>query len=732
MTFHPELREPELREPAPAVTPAPAPRAASMLRYAPAIFLSAFLLFMVQPLLASIILPWFGGSSGVWTTCLLFFQALLLGGYAYAHLLGRFSLRVQSRIHLVLVLGSLAFLPIIPSLGWQPTGAEAPIPRILGLLAATVGVPYLILASTGPLLQNWFSRDAGGAPPYRLFALSNAASLLGLVTYPFLVQPFLDVNPQAVGWSLAYGGFALAVGFCAPGLRRGPAAGAASGSGAARPGARGPSSPGPEITARITPPRAPARDERFFWWALPATASALLLGITNTLTTEVAPVPFLWVLPLALYLLTFILAFDHPRWTPRRVVAPLFVIALLANTFLLRLVLPDPSWMRQLLIASATLFLAGLVCHGELARLKPHPRHLTAFYLSVAAGGALGGLLVAVVAPVVFHDFWEVPLGLLVCLLLLLARVYTDPESRLSPARRPRAWLAVAIGVGLLGPALLGVPILNAMNQEQQVRNFYGVLQVDTREADTPLARRILKHGITIHGAQFLDPDRRDQPNTYYGWGSGAALAVTRHPVRRAGGALHAGVVGLGAGTLAAWGRSGDVFRFYELNPQVVHLARTAFTFLADSPASVDVVLGDGRLSLRREAARAPASLDLLVVDAFSGGSIPVHLLTRECFETYWRVLRPGGILAVHVSNEYLRLAPVVRGAAEALGKEAVLVHQAPDTSRAEESSDWVLVTGNATFLADPVVREAATPWTEEDSPILWTDRRASLLPVLR
>lgn len=705
----------EPREPA-AIAP---PRAASMWRFAPAIFLSAFLLFQVQPLLAATILPWFGGGSGVWTTCLLFFQALLVGGYAYAHFLGRFSLRTQSRIHLLLVLGSLACLPIIPSTGWQPTGAEAPIPRILGLLAATVGAPYLILASTGPLLQNWFSRGSGGEPPYRLFALSNAASLLGLLTYPFLVQPYLDVNPQAVGWSLAYAGFALAVGFCAPGLGRGPAFDMGT-------------DPLPAAGPEALDSKRPGRGDRFYWWALPACASVLLLGITNTVTTEVAAVPFLWVLPLALYLFTFILAFDRPRWYVRRVHGTLFVLALLGNTFLLHLVLPDPSWMRRILLASGTLFLAAMVCHGELARLKPHPRHLTGFYLSVAAGGALGGFLVAVVAPAVFRDFWEVPLGLVACLLLLLARIYTDPHSRLAHARRPRAWQWIAVGTGLLAPALLGVPILDALHQERQVRNFYGVLQVETQATGTPLARRILKHGITLHGAQFLDPARRREPISYYGAGSGLDLAVSRHPVRRRGGALDVGAVGLGAGTLAAWGHPGDVFRFYELNPQVVRLARSDFSFLSDSPATVEVVLGDGRLSLRREAARNPGSMDLLVVDAFSGGSIPVHLLTRECFELYWRVLRPDGILAVHVSNEYLRLAPVVRGAAQALGKEALPVHQPADPSRGEESSLWVIMTGNAAFLDDPVVRERITPWGPADTPVVWTDRRASLLSVLR
>jgi hypothetical protein len=683
-----------------------------MVRYASAIFLGAFLLFQVQPLLGSYILPWFGGAAGVWTACLLFFQAVLLAGYLYAHLLSRLSVRRQVLVHLGLLTASLALLPITPGPAWKPDAAGFPVLRILALLSVCVGGPFLLLSTTGPLFQSWFSRERPGASPYRLYALSNAASLLGLLTYPFLVQPRMDREMQTVAWSWAYGLFVAVSIVCGWRLL-------ARGTGPAD------LSPAPG-NAADTGPRF-----RLLWIALPACAVILLLGITNRVTTDMAAVPFLWVLPLVVYLLTFILTFDRDGWYSRRVFAPLLGAVLLANTFLVPLVV-TPGWTAQFLIAAATLFVCGMVCHGELVRLKPSPRRLTAFYLSLAAGGAAGGVFVAVIAPAVFPGFWEVPLGLIACLLLFLTALHRDPASPLAGGRRPKAWQAIAVGVGILGPALLGEVLIALWNSDLEVRTFYSVLQVRVKDAGTPEGRKIMTHGNTVHGLQFLSPERRGWATAYYGPESGAALAVENHP-RRGSGPLRIGVIGLGAGTLAAWVHAGDTVRFYEIDPEVETLARREFTFLESCPGSVEVVIGDGRISLEREATAGREPLDILAVDAFAEGSVPVHLLTRECLELYERSLAPDGILAVHVSNKYLRLGRVVRGAAEALGKRASQVVSRADPAHGRHPTHWVLVADPRHPVWDaPAVRNAVTPWSEGGAPVVWTDRFSSLLQILR
>jgi hypothetical protein len=574
-----------------------------------------------------------------------------------------------------------------------------------------VGGPYLFLSATGPLLQSWFSRERAGASPYRLYALSNAASLLGLLTYPFLVQPRLDREAQTVAWSWGYGLFVAACIGCGWRLLKH--------------GRKPPGNPVPAEGSMVTAPGL-----RILWAALPSCAVVLLLGITNQVTTDMAAAPFLWVLPLVVYLMTFILSFDRAGWYSRRVYAPLLVVVLLANTFLLRLL--APAWEFRIVLSMATLFVCGMVCHGELVRLKPPPRGLTAFYLSLAAGGALGGAFVALAAPVLFPGFWEVPLGLLLVLLLFLAAVHQDPASRLTGGRRPRAWQGIAIGVGVLGPALLAEPLISLWNSDVEVRTFYGVLQLRVKDEGTPDARRIMSHGNTIHGIQFLSPERGDLATAYYGPGSGAALAMEDHP-RRGRGPLRVGVIGLGAGTLAAWAREGDLVRFYEIDPKVEELAREQFTFLASSRGTVQVVIGDGRISLEREVAEGRDPFDVLAVDAFTEGSVPVHLLTRECMDLYRRALAPDGILAVHVSNKYLRLGPVVRGAAEALGKRAAQTFAGGDPGRGRHNTHWVLVADPAhPVWRSPAVRNAVVPWKETEAPVVWTDRFSSLLQVLR
>jgi hypothetical protein len=740
-------------------------------RYAAAIFLGAFLLFQVQPLLGQAILPWFGGASSVWTACLLVFQALLVLGYAYAHWLSRWTARRQVLLHAVILLISLAFLPVLPAEAWRPEGGEDPVLRIVLLLVATVGVPYVLLAATGPLLQSWLTRETSGASPYRYYALSNAASLLGLLTYPFLLQPRSELTEQAGFWSWGYGAFALAVIACGIGFaaRRGtaePAAAMRDETGSGGPGAAaGGTNEVPETVSAdpagglgLEPDAEPSKKVRALWALLPAAASALLLGITNTLTSEVAAVPFLWVLPLALYLITFIIAFEHPGWAPRRVLVPLLIAVLVWNSLLIHLVLRF-HWWHHVVGNAATVFVAGLLCHTEVARLRPHPRHLTAFYLTLSVGGALGGFLVAVGAPLVFPGYWEVPLTLFAIVLLFL---YVIARASSAPVRLgPRARIWTTIGVGAAGPLLMAGPMARTWESDLQKRSFYGVVDVATADAGTPQARRIFLHGSTVHGTQFLDPVRSHAATTYFGKGSGVdvALSFRRAGGRRSGGSdrervavgdpaggavrdpegsapvpLSIGVVGLGAGTIAAWGEPGDVMRFYELDPLVEEVARDRFSYLSDSRARVDVVIGDGRIALERDLAAGQAGFDVLVLDAFSGGSIPMHLLTREAFAAYRLALAPGGLLAVHVSNKHLDLTRVVAGAAMANGMLAFTCSQGQDRKAGIEENVWVLAgeTLDPATLPDTSATADLADAARGAVPVVWTDRFSSLLPVLK
>jgi len=681
-----------------------APAWSLRLRYGLAIVLGAFLLFQVEPLLAQALLPRFGGASSVWAACLVVFQVLLLAGYAYAHWVSNLSPRRQAVVHVVLLLVSLIFLPIT-TMNDSGQGGE-PAFRIARLLLRNIGLPFLLLAATGPLLQSWFSRETREAP-YRFYALSNAASLLGLLTYPFLMQPLFDLTLQDRIWSAGYALFVLTLLVVSVAYAR-------------RPPFRA-----DVASATVLAPR--SRVDEALWLLLPGAASVLLLGITNELTSEMTAVPFLWVIPLALYLLTFVLAFEKPQWYSRRGLGIAFGACLCLWTP--RAVIFPSHGLENLLLAVATLFFAAWICHAELVRVRPAPERLTAFYLCIAAGGALGGILVGIVAPLVFSTYWEVPLGLLGVWFLLLVSLYRDPSSPFRGGKPARVWGWLAAATGVLGPLVFAAPLLQVLNYDRHERNFYGVLLIDDTVSASGAPIRTLVNGSTLHGAQFLDPAARRLATTYFGAGSGVAIALEQHPKRSAGTPLRVGVIGLGVGTVASWGRPGDVFRFYEIDPAVVRYARSEFTFLGDSHATVETVLGDGRISLDHEPPDR-TRFDVLAVDAFSGGSIPTHLLTRESFELYRRVIQPDGIIAVHVSNRFLRLVPVVRGAAESLGIPCVLIAQNADPSTARQPNSWVLVTNNDAFMKS--IAGQVTPWRSTEDPVLWTDRRTSLLRVLR
>ena len=899
-----------------------------MFRYAATIFVSAFLLFQVQPLIGRFILPWFGGGPSIWTSCMLFFQLLLLGGYLYAHLISvMLKPRVQVITHLILLAVSLVFLPIAPSESWKPVSDQSPLQQILLLLVATVGMPYFLLSSTGPLMQKWFSQTSSGQSPWRLYALSNIGSLLALLSYPFAFEPWLALREQVWSWSAVYAVYVALAAWCGIRLLRFQR----------RAATESPSDVNLKLLSDETSGSLedagqvrPGFGTMTLWVALAACSSAMLLATTNQLCIDVATVPFLWVLPLSLYLISFIICFDSPQWYDRRA----YGILLLACSPVACWILnegADVNISKQVAIYATILFTCCMTCHGELVSCKPHAKYLTLFYVLISAGGALGGVFVAIVAPYTFHGYWEYHIGLVACCAVTLIAwcsqrvwqrlpsaafwiwamivatnvtlvayfVYQPLEGVIdakdatilfgiyaviqfiglivtgaverrwmgliatwavvssllcgwmmgygtwqfpdvmsstyrtvtiacavaSPVvaaaflwcahriERPGSrtlvsrfylsgtlYLMVMAACGALwyfgrieqwqaesffmtaGAALLmewsargfcgpdqpsigfwfwvpGITLIllltnslavivrsdNAADEDRQTvytsRNFYGVLRVqeegfyDEDDQAFVTLKYALTHGQIKHGFQFVDEYWKTQPTTYYGRESGIGIAIQmsrkrqsetdKHPLR-------VGVVGLGTGTIAAYGEKGDTFRFYDINPDVVALSDKYFTYLHDSAAKTEVVIGDARIMMEREiAANQLQNFDILAIDAFSSDAIPVHLLTSECGEIYRQHLRPGGILAVHISNRFLDLNPVSRGLAEHLGWKAYRIENSGDDSAGVFSSTWILLTADEEPGKVAAFQDALTPWKDSESVLHWTDDYSGLWQVI-
>ncbi len=696
------------------------------------ILLGAFLLFQVQPIISKMILPWFGGSPMVWTTCLLFFQTLLLAGYAYAHLLTRnVTVSRQALVHVILVAGALFLLPITPGDEWKPVDGDQPTLRILTLLTVCVGLPYFLLAGTSPLIQSWFARVYPHRSPYRLYALSNAGSLAALISYPFLVEPALTSSSQGRLWSAAFGVYAMLCGVAVYGLWRGRS-----------------NLPHEELTqdsSRDTTTTPRARRVRIAWLLLPTLASVLLMSVTNHLCQNVAVVPFLWVAPLTLYLLSFIICFERDAWYVRPLFGAAAVLAVTAASYFVLGKYQQEFWdemgrgdwwwrvMHSVVLETSIylvlLFSLCMVCHGELVRLKPPPRQLTSFYLTIAAGGALGGLLVALVCPVVFSTHLELNLAILIGFSLAAYLSIVDAN---------RGWLGGASPVirGCLALLVAVVVIVvvwgqwEAWDREQGLvndRNFYGVVSIREEFSNDPDRRGLaLYHGDTLHGYQQLAQGKRQIPTTYYTERSGVGRALRvagRQP------AMRVGVVGLGTGTLACYGKSGDYFRFYEIDPVVIRLSETYFSFLEQSSADYDIVPGDARLSLEREDNQ---NFDVLVLDAFSGDTIPVHLLTVEAFEVYLQHLKPDGVIVAHVSSLYVDLIPVVMALARHHQLMDVMIHNTNDDPPLVAGAYWMLLTRNREFLEQDLIREVGQVTAETDELPLWTDQYNNLFRVLR
>ncbi len=886
-----------------------------MLRYALTIFVSAFLLFQVQPLIGRFILPWFGGGPSIWTSCMLFFQAALLGGYLYAHVLcAKLSLRSQAITHLVVLGVSVMLLPIAPDESWKPLGDQSPLARILWLLVATVGGPYFVLASTGPLMQKWFSQTSPDRSPYRLYALSNIGSLLALLSYPIAFEPWLTLHEQVVSWTSVYVVFACCAAWCTLRVLK-YSSNEVVGT---------PDSEQAATNDSLTSDERPGVVRMMLWLSLSACGSAVLLATTNQLCIDVATVPFLWILPLSLYLLSFIICFDRPQWYDRRAFGALLMVCV-----------PLACWgvgsgadldlVKQVVIFSATLFACCMSCHGELVQARPAPRYLTLFYLVISAGGVLGGLFVAIVATNLFSGYWEFPISLVACCTCTLAamcyqRVWSSPPSlvywtwfggaagmlvaaiwlvwmphhysfeavdevaifgglgcwillgliaigtqsekkvniwvwfglslpllvwtigwgiwrlpevmtlrlsgmlagswllaftaglgllwgltRLSKSRQsfagyglvvllaslalmltyqrrlvtwPQVQLLVGTGISglviawlaikfrqadrpllsrLLGPlvgawgwvplgTLVGVmgydlwQVTDSGSDEvvYRSRNFYGVLNVEYEGEDWDDEYSLppkyeLTHGQIQHGFQYDDEYWKSQPTTYYGRQSGVGVAIATVRERKSDGrSIRVGVVGLGTGTIAAYGEEHDDFQFYEINPAVRDLSGRFFTYLQDTAALTSVKIGDARIVMDRELTNGQSQkFDVLAVDAFSSDAIPVHLLTAECGDVYRQHLANDGILAIHISNRFLDLAPVVRGLANHLEWQAMRIDDDGEDEEGVFSSTWVLLTPSIEVAEELQSSPNFDAWKTDEPVLLWTDDYSGLWRIL-
>ena len=757
----------------PRPTAAPTPSDLLPAWYALALFVSATLLFLVQPMFAKMVLPLLGGAPAVWNTCMVFYQASLLAGYAYAHYTTScLGVRRQALLHLGVLLLPFLCLPIAVARPGGPPGEANPVPWLLALLALSVGLPFAVVSTSGPLLQKWFA--ATGHPsardPYFLYGASNLGSMLALFAYPALVEPHLRLADQSGWWALAYGLLIVLTVGCAFLLWRSPAG---------PPGRRGSPDEGPDGPAAV--PSRPPLARRLRWVALALVPSSLLLGVTTHLTTDVAAIPLLWVAPLALYLLTFILVFARPAgavhpWMVR--LMPVAALLLLAK-LLIGLRVP---FLLDLALDLGGFFVLSMACHGELARLRPGPEYLTQYYLLMSLGGALGGLVNALVAPLAFNLVLEYPLALVAACLLQparedggrgglrradlglpllagglaalnawvwvgsglemaeLAREIGDTPAillRLATSLLPVALCYKCSGrplrFGLAAGALLAAGLL-CYDPKGYVqfrhRSFFGQVVV---QHDPAREHFWLVHGTTLHGQQSLDPARRQEPLTYYHrtGPAGQVFAALGGPdaPRRVG------VMGLGAGTLACYARAGQEWTFYEIDPVVIRVAQDTryFTFLADCQgrgAGLKVVVGDARLQL----AKAPeGAYDLLVLDVFSSDSVPVHLVSYEAFQLYASRLAGGGVLLVNISNHYLEMEPVLARLAHAAGWAGYAqLDNDVEGHPGKQPSKWVVLARRPEELGQLVRDGRWQPLAGRPGVGLWTDDFSNLLSVFQ
>ena len=698
----------------------PGRRSISLL-FGATICLSALLLFQIEPMISKYILPWFGGGPAIWTAAMLTFQLLLLGGYAYSHSLSRLSLTAQRAIHLtvsLVVLGWMALnavrwnTPVTPDSSWRPATGMLPALQVLVVLLVSIGLPFFLLSTTSSLVQSWFSRLQQQASPYAFYVFANAASLVALLSYPALIEPNWTLMQQGQFWSVGFGIYLLLLGACLITTRS---------------AAQGPAwDPLNGTSARNAQGGAPSWRDSLFRVSLAACASVMLLASTNQMCQDIASIPFLWVLPLGLYLLSFVIAFNDNQERLRGIYVLLSLAALALGLWNLSNG-SRTGTLFQIASNAAMLFAICLLCHSELYLHRPSPKYLTSFYLMLSIGGAAGGIFVSLLAPLVFPDFWEYNLGLLYVAVIVIAIAYRSRGSWLYRLRIPLSVLALVLAVFI---ALL--PIAWATRSLQIARNFYGVIRV--RAMNGPIQGYELIHGAITHGSQAASGALRDAPTMYYAPHSGVGVAILNYPPRLAGSPVRIGGIGLGVGTIASYGRTGDTIRFYEIDPDVISFARNSryFSFLRDSPASVEIIEGDARLSMERELAQNdPQDFDILVIDAFSGDSIPTHLLTLEAIQLYLTELKPGGILAFNISNRHLDLEPVLAEAGKHFGLAGVFIADAGQADPLSAASAWVLLSRDSAFLRSPAVAAVGRDLHERAGIRVWTDDYSNLFQVL-
>jgi spermidine synthase len=732
----------------------PITNSGTRLRFTIAIFAGSFLLFLVQPMIARMALPRLGGAPAVWNSAMLVYQTLLLGGYAYAHALTRMPPRTQGVVHCAVLAVAALMLPI--GLGVSTPSIDAnPFLWVPWLLITSIGPLFFAISAQAPLLQRWYSL-AGGGDPYPLYAASNLGSFSGLIAYPLIVEPLLPVNQQSLGWSAAYAILAVLVVLCALTLPRGPA-----------------------NEAKAVAGSRPTLGSTFKWIALAAIPSGLMLSTSLHLTTDIVAMPLLWVVPLGVYLLSFTIAFSENRVPATAIgaLAPLLLLIAACGVFV------DATFLPWLFAAAAvaSLFAVSVALHGKLYESRPEPEQATAFYLALSIGGVVGGIFCALVAPMIFDWTYEHPI-------LIAAAALALPQKPIF-AYLERFWsrhvgdtlfrvflIVLALAISLVGQGLIGLPYSKnwsyavtfvlliagplsignrmvfaavvvalmlslsgwskiglSLQEGRMTRSFFGVYSI----RDSGTSARYLVHGTTIHGIQNLgSPLREVLATSYYAPRSGIGLALTAAPLLF-GPHARIGIVGLGTGTLSCYHRRGQDWRFFEIDPAIERIARdpSRFTFLARCLPDAKILIGDARLVL---AAQPPAGLDILVVDAFSSDSVPVHLLTQEAFQTYRNRLSPDGLLMVHISNRYLDLEPIVAAAAKN-GWTARIRKYSPSLQSAAAlnyfGSNWIAMSPSSTTVQRLIDRSNNEPWEKlrSDSRLsVWTDNHASILPIIK
>ena len=669
----------------------------SRILFGGAVFLGAFLLFLVEPIAAKQLLPALGGSAAVWITCLVFFQTALLCAYLYAHWLAR-SARWQAHLALLALALAAAIAWTLRSFALA-SASDEPVTAVFVQLSAWIGLPFLMLGATSPLLQVWWARLYATAIPYRLFALSNLASLLALGLYPSVVEPYLTLQAQRATWTCGFAVFVI-LSTVLVWKTRGPL-----------------QSHGILITPEAVPPAASAW-HKVLWVLLPMGAAMQLSAVTAYLTANVAAIPLLWILPLAVYLLTLILAFEFPRLLPRGILARLLIVMLGALAYMLSNTEVSLPLRVSIAFFLIEVFVSCYFCHSEAYALRPQrASESTLFYLLFAAGGALGSFLIGIASPLIFRFNYDLAITFLVTALLAFAVTWSDGWSQ------RMLWAVACI---LLAVLVSWLHIAYQRETVAAVRNFYGTLRVRQNHGYPGAVMRTLLNGTIQHGTQYFGTEQlRHTPTSYYAEDSGVGLALRfccegRH--------RSIGVIGLGAGTIAAYGRDGDHIRFYEINPAVPPIAQNVFTYLRDSGAQIQIVDGDGRLSLTRE---QPQRFDVLVVDAFSGDAIPLHLLTTQALALYRKHLAPGGIVAFHISNKHVNLEAPIALLAKNARMTAIRVTNSPNDEIGEFTSSWMLVSDNATFFSQPEIAQRAHAPESRAGLRVWTDDYSSLLPVL-